>query len=165
MKKTITSWVFGIIVMVIFVLIRFVLGYQSNPAWYWILIVSLVSLQVGKFLYYVMFGANIDQITYQEPSEDEQEFTFKFNPQNLSQTEYGLGSFDPESYPELKDPRILQQILYGQTTRKEIRTLTDNQYARDIYPTKDYKYRGKTYTIKFYPRPITPGMPPLGKQV
>ena len=167
MKKTIFSWTFGILILLLISAIRLLLGYKEPLAWYWILILGIIALQIGKFLYYVLFGANIDNIVYQDMDDDDNElqFTFQFNPVKISRTEFGLASFDPVAYPELKDPRILQQILYGQTTKKEVRVLTDNRRKRENNPTKEYKHRGKTYEIEFYPRPITAGQKPLGKKV
>ncbi|MBR9831414.1 hypothetical protein GYB57_04645 [bacterium] len=167
MKKTVFSWTFGIITLLVITGIRILAGYKEPPAWYWTFIIGIVPLQIGKFLYYVIFGANIDKIVYQDMDEEDNElkFTFQFNPFKMSRTEYGLASFDPVAYPELKDPRVLQQILYGQTTKKEVRQLTDNLYSREEQPTKTYKYNGKAYKIRFYPRPIIPGLPPLGMKI
>ena len=167
MKKTIFSWTFGILTLLIISVIRILFGYKEPLDWYWILILGIVLLQIGKFLYYVIFGANIDKIVYQDMDNgvNELQFTFQFNPIKMSRTEYGLASFDPVAYPELKDPRVLQQILYGQTTKKEVRQLTFNRYKRQKQPTKTYEYKGRKYEIKFYPRPITPGTPPLGRKV
>lgn len=167
MKKLVISWIFAILTLVLFLSIRLILGYQVPPAWYWMLILSIIALQFGKFLYYILYGANIDRIVYQgmEDGDIKIHFTFQFNPIKLSRVEYGLASFDSVAYPELKDPRVLQQILYGQTTRKEVRVLTDNLRIRESNPTKKYRYKGKTYEIEFYSRPMTPGNPPFGLKV
>lgn len=152
MKKTIFSWTSGILIVLLISAIRLLLGYKEPLAWYWLIILGIIALQIGKFLYYVLFGANIDNIAYLDINDEDAElqFSFEFNPYKMSQTEHGLASFDRYAYPELKDPKILQQILYGQTTKKEIRELTEKRYKPENQSIKTYKYRGKTYEVKFY---------------
>lgn len=149
MKKKLIIFIVGLLSILIFSLIRRLAGFTGSLEWYWVVIIIFLSYQLGKYFYYIIFGANIDQIDYRNKVDNQQLFEFKFNPHNLKTTEIGHASFDLEAYPELLNSRTLQIILFGQTTRKEIIELINSKNIKSSI--KKYKHRGKTYEITFYP--------------